>query len=340
MKKIEKQNLRLSSYIHDPNKQHTFNKEKRMNILRTALLLIITLIVVPIFSFYFGTPLNANSMGALTLIGKICLGAIIYCFVVGELSNNNSQVDKLWSLLPIVYVWIMAHYGDYSLRLIVMAILVSAWGLRLTYNFSRHGAFTIRFWEGEEDYRWAILRAKPEFQAKWKWTLFNLFFICGYQLTLIMLFTLPMILALQFNETPFGIMDVIAALATLFFIIYETIADNQHWRFQSAKWKMIKNKEVLEGDFKKGFLDKGLWSYSRHPNYFAEQSIWICFYLFSIIASGQWFNWSIAGCLLLVVLFQGSSNFSEEISAEKYPLYKDYQKTTPRFIGWKKSSSK
>ena len=35
-------------------------------------------------------------------------------------------------------------------------------------------------------------------------------------------------------------------------------------------------------------------------DYFAEQSIWISFYLFSVSASGQWFNWSIAGCLLLV----------------------------------------
>ncbi len=304
-----------------------------MNIVRTALLLIITLIVVPVFSYYFGTPLNEISIEALRLLAKICLGAIIYCFVLGEITGNNSQVDKLWSLLPIAYVWIIAHYGGYSTRLIVMASLVSIWGIRLTYNFSRHGAFTIRFWEGNEDYRWAVLRAKPEFQGKWKWTLFNLFFICGYQQILILLFTLPIIIALQFNEVPFGFVDVIIAILMLFFIIYESIADNQHWKFQSEKWKKIENNENLEGDFKKGFLDKGLWALSRHPNYFAEQSIWVSFYLFSIVASGQWLNWSIAGSLLLVVLFQGSSNFSEEISTEKYPLYKEYQKKVPRFFG-------
>ncbi len=308
-----------------------------MNIVRTALLLIITLVVVPVFSYFFGTPLNEISIEALTSLSKICLVAIAYCFVVGEISGNNSQVDKLWSLLPIAYVWVVAHYGSYSPRLIVMALLVTLWGLRLTYNFSRHGAFTIRFWEGTEDYRWAVLRAKPEFQPKWKWTLFNLFFICGYQQILILLFTLPIILALQFNETPLGIWDIIISAAMIFFIIYEAIADNQHWKFQSEKWKKIHNKEKLEGDFKKGFLDKGLWGLSRHPNYFAEQAIWVSFYLFSVAASGQWMNWSIAGCLLLIVLFQGSSNFSEEISAGKYPLYKEYQKKVPRFFGWKKS---
>lgn len=308
-----------------------------MNIVRTALILIITLVIVPVFSYFFGTPLDEVSLEALKMVSKILLVAIVYCFVIGELTGNNSQVDKLWSLLPIVYVWVIAYYGSFSPRLIMMSVLVTFWGLRLTYNFSRHGAFTIRFWEGHEDYRWAILRKKPEFQPRWKWTLFNLFFICGYQLTLILLFTLPSLLALQFNDSPLNFWDGLVAITMLFFIIYEMVADNQHWRYQSEKWKRITNKEPLEGDFKKGFLDKGLWAYSRHPNYFAEQAIWISFYLFSVVASGQWLNWSIAGSLLLIVLFQGSSNFSEEISAEKYPLYKEYQKSVPRFLGVTKS---
>jgi steroid 5-alpha reductase family enzyme len=307
-----------------------------MNIIKTALLLIITLVIVPVFSYYFGTPLNPLSVKALNTVTMIMAIAIAYSFVVGEITNNNSQVDKLWSILPIVYLWVIAHYGDYSPRLLLMAALVTIWGLRLTYNFSRHGAFTLRFWEGKEDYRWAVLRAKPEFQPKWKWTLFNLLFICGYQQFLILLFTLPAILALQFNEVPLGPYDWMIAAAMLFFIAYEAIADQQHWNYQSEKWKRINSKQSLEGDFKKGFLDKGLWAYSRHPNYFAEQALWICFYLFSISASGQWLNWSVAGCLLLVILFQGSSNFSEEISAGKYPEYKNYQKSVPRFIGFPK----
>lgn len=54
----------------------------------------------------------------------------------------------------------------------------------------------------------------------------------------------------------------------------------------------IKSGQELTGDYKKGFLDKGLWAVSRHPKYFAEQAIWVCFYLFSVAAGGQWFNWS------------------------------------------------
>jgi steroid 5-alpha reductase family enzyme len=70
----------------------------------------------------------------------------------------------------------------------------------------------------------------------------------------------------------------------------------------------------------------------RHPNYSAEQGIWIVFYFFSVAATGLWVNWSIAGALLLVLLFKGSSDFSEGVSAEKYPMYKKYQEQVGRFL--------
>jgi steroid 5-alpha reductase family enzyme len=170
--------------------------------------------------------------------------------------------------------------------------------------------------------------------------LFNFFFISGYQNVLILLFTLPTIVVLQNPATPLGILDIIAAILMIFFIFYESIADIQQWNFQSKKHAKIKASEELTGDYKKGYLDKGLWAYSRHPNYFAEQSIWVCFYLFSVAACGQSFNWTIAGCLLLIVLFQGSSSFGEEISAGKYPDYAGYQERVPRFIPYKLARKK
>jgi len=304
-----------------------------MKILTTAILLVITLIVVPVFSFFFGTPPGADEWKAITSLSLIMGGVILYSFLAGEFANNNSQVDKLWSILPVVYCWVIAAYGDFGPRLMLMSILVTLWGVRLTANFAMKGAYQWKFWGGEEDYRWQVLRTKPEFNRPWKWSLFNLFFISGYQNILILLFTLPAIVALQHPSASLNLFDYVATALILFFILTETIADIQQWKFQSRKHAMINAGKELTGDYKKGFLDKGLWAYSRHPNYFSEQAIWICFYLFSVAASGQWFNWTIAGCLLLVVLFQGSSSFSEEISAGKYPDYAAYQKRVPRFVG-------
>lgn len=303
-----------------------------MKIISTALFLGLTLLAIPVFSYFFGTALGPLEWAALNQLILLTGVMVLWCFVVGELTQNNSQVDKLWSILPILYVWMVAAQSDYHPRLVLMAFLVSLWGIRLTANFAMKGAYRLKFWEGEEDYRWKILRQKQEFQGPWKWTIFNFLFICTYQNALILLFTLPSIVAMQNRNQPLGIYDFLVAGMMLFFIIFETVADIQQWRFQSEKWKRINSGMELTSEFKKGFLDKGLWSRSRHPNYFAEQAIWICFYLFGVVASGQWFNWSITGCLLLILLFWGSSNFSEEISAAKYPEYRTYQEKVPRFI--------
>ncbi|MFO7616389.1 MAG: hypothetical protein R6V75_03990, partial [Bacteroidales bacterium] len=56
------------------------------------------------------------------------------------------------------------------------------------------------------------------------------------------------------------------------------------------------------------------------------------FYFFSVVATGRWLNWSVVGALLLVLLFYGSSSFSESISAGKYPGYDEYRRRVPRFI--------
>jgi steroid 5-alpha reductase family enzyme len=303
-----------------------------MKIITTSILLVITLLVVPVFSYFFGTAPGPEEWNVINTLIIMALVVIAYSFIVGELTGNNSQVDKLWSLIPIAYSWVVAGYSDYAPRMVLMSILVTLWGLRLTINFAMKGAYHWKFWTGEEDYRWEVLRQKPEFKPRWKWTLFNLLFISGYQNVLILLFTLPVIVVMQNASEPLGMFDYIVAVLMFFFIVYETLADIQHWNYQSRKWKKIKAGEELSGDYTKGFLDKGLWAYSRHPNYFAEQAIWVCFYLFSVAASGQWFNWSIAGCLLLIVLFQSSSNFSEEISKGKYAGYAEYQKKVPRFL--------
>lgn len=310
-----------------------------MNIVGTAVLLLITLLVVPIISYLTGTSLGSQEWAALQSVCWVLLAAWIACFVLGELTGNVSQVDKVWSLLPIVYAWIVAAHGDFSARLLLMALLVTAWGLRLTYNFSRQGGYQLRFWTGHEDYRWQVLRQKPEFQPGWKWTLFNLLFISGYQNALIMMMTLPTIVALQYTETPLGWLDFLAAGLMILMLVIETVADQQQWQYQSGKKAMIEAGRELTGNYARGFLNTGLWAWSRHPNYFAEQVTWIAFYGFSVAASGQWINWSISGSILLVILFRGSSSFSEEISAGKYPAYAQYQKTVPRFIplGFRKS---
>lgn len=307
---------------------------KKMNIPLMATLLVLSIIVCPILYLTVGPKLDGEQLQVLKTLVIIAACSATFCFIVGEATGNNSQMDKLWSLLPIAYTWVIAVKGGLTTRLVVMAVLATLWGIRLTFNFARKGAYKLKFWEGVEDYRWAVVRSGSAFKKRWAWMLFDLGFICLYQNALVLMTTFPALVSMP-SETSFGWVDAIAAVLMLAFIIWETVADEQQWAFQTRKWAMIsqgKRLEELPTPYNKGFNTTGLWSRSRHPNYFAEQGIWISFYLFSIGAGAGIVNWSIIGALLLVVLFQGSSSLAEEISSGKYTEYEKYCQSIPRFF--------
>lgn len=284
--------------------------------------------------------LTSQQTEILTVLAWICLGSITYCFVTGELTLNNSQMDKLWSLLPPVYTWVTAAMGGMTPRLVIMAVLATLWGARLTFNFARKGAYSIKFWSGEEDYRWKYLRSTKYFKSRVVWMIFDLLFIAFYQNVLVLLISLPAVACVGSSAT-LGWVDAVAFLLTAGFICYETIADEQQWKFQTEKWKMINSGKKLADlpePYCKGFNTTGLWSVSRHPNYLAEQGIWISFYIFSIAAGAGIANWSGVGAVLLVLLFQGSAWLGEMISSSKYPAYAEYKKKVCKFLPIKKNS--
>ncbi|MBK8965808.1 MAG: DUF1295 domain-containing protein [Saprospiraceae bacterium] len=300
--------------------------------LKTILLLLATLIALPFLAVWYDQPLSPEQWATVKNLLTGMLAVALLCFVVSESTRNYSQVDKLWSLLPIGYVWYVAAEAGFGARVTLMAALVTLWGLRLTYNFARRGGYHWIPWKGEEDYRWGILRENPLLRNRLSWAAFNLFFISLYQNTLILLFTLPIVVAWQGQSRPLNWLDATAALLMLGFIGMETIADQQQWNFQQEKKRLRTSGATLTGEYAAGFCSSGLWSRVRHPNYAAEQATWLSFYLFSVAATGRWLNWSLAGAVLLMLLFLGSSDFSEKISAGKYPAYAEYQRRVPRFL--------
>jgi steroid 5-alpha reductase family enzyme len=256
---------------------------------------------------------------------------VVICFLVGELTRNYSQVDKLWSIIPGIYSWItFASFP--SARLLMMALLVTTWGLRLSYNFSRKGGYSIIPWKGEEDYRWKVMRQNPVLKGRLRFGLFNLLFICFYQNSLILLFSSPLLIAAKYHEQGITWLDIVAGILMAAFIITETVADNQLFRFQQEKKNVQKVKPIYTSSLEKGFMTEGLWKYVRHPNFTSEQAIWISFYFFGVAASGRWINMTIIGPLLLVLLFIGSSQLTENISSSKYPDYAGYKVKVPRFF--------
>ena len=305
--------------------------------LSTIITVVMTL-VLAVLGFILGEfGLSDLQFDTLMLLAIICGISMAYCFIAGELTRNNSQMDKLWSVLPIIYAWVITLKSGMNLRLVVMAILITIWGARLTINFAKKGAYSLKFWSGEEDYRWVVLREDPNLNKKWKWALFDLFFISIYQNALVLAITLPL-LAVMESTTSFNLLDILVAALLLGFIILETIADRQQMVFHTTKNRMLKEGKTLEelhNPYNKGFNTQGLWSRSRHPNYFSEQSIWVVLYLFTISAGVTtyfFFNWTLAGSMFLILLFIGSSKFSESISLSKYIEYENYVGQVSKYL--------
>lgn len=257
---------------------------------KTIIILLFTVIAIPLITIYFDEPLTVLQKETLLQVSYIAAGVVLYCFVVSELSGNNSQVDKLWSIVPIIYVWFMAYKGGFDSRLVLMACLATAWGIRLTLNFARRDAYSWKFWSGEEDYRWAILRQNPVLKGKVRWTLFSFFFICLYQNAVVLAFTLPMIVLFKYLGQPIGVAEWVLAAVFIVLLVIETIADQQQWDFHKEKNRLKAEGKPLTGHYADGFVQSGLWAIVRHPNYFAEQAIWVVFYLFSVAAGNQAIN--------------------------------------------------
>src|SRR5579863_2170012 len=149
-------------------------------------------------------------MSPLELTITIAAAACVFAWTASLVTGDTSWVDRLWSILPVAYVWVFAATDHLTnARLDVMAALVTLWGARLTYNFARKGGY-----RGVEDYRWAVLRSS---MPPWQFQLFNLFFIVLYQNALLVLISLPAWTAYQHRATSFGAADY---LLTLCFILF------------------------------------------------------------------------------------------------------------------------
>ena len=213
---------------------------------------------------------------------------------------------------------------------------MGAWALRLTWNFARKNGYCV----GDEDYRWSELQKRLRLRAgsgalfSLLWQAFNVLFIACYQNVLLLAITLPCLASLEPGAQPLGSLDAVATLLFLGSFALEAVADEQQWAFQSAKHGQGARSPEVVADCRRGFLTRGLFAWSRHPNFFAEQMVWWSVALFGVAARGGGAVRAsdVAGAALLSLLFQGSTAFTEQISAAKYPGYALYQRRVSRLI--------
>jgi steroid 5-alpha reductase family enzyme len=174
--------------------------------------------------------------------------------------------------------------------------------------------------------------------------LFNVVFISLAQSLLLVAITSPTYVLLLTERlatfdapvSSWNLMDTISSGVMLVLILLSFAADQQQWNFHQAKAEYQKTARVPHGwhraDLDRGFLTKGLFAYSRHPNFAAEQGVWVTLYLWSCLVTKTSYNWSGIGAAGYLCLFQGSTWLTELLSANKYPEYKEYQQQVGKFL--------
>ncbi|KAF1985295.1 DUF1295-domain-containing protein [Aulographum hederae CBS 113979] len=259
-------------------------------------------------------------------------------FIVSEINKNYSQVDRLWSFLPTIY---NAHYtywahlnGLPSKRLDLLLTASCIWSVRLTFNYWRKGGYTI----GSEDYRWETVK---KYLGPYWMVLFNVGFIAFGQNILLFLVTTPTYLILLTSRIASPTITVTSgdnffSRLMMVIVLVELFADQQQWAFQQAKKHYQATAKVPLGferaDLDRGFVVSGLWSWSRHPNFAAEQAFWLVLYQWGCYETETYYNWTIVGAVAYLILFQASTWFTELLTAKKYPEYAEYQQLVGKFV--------
>jgi steroid 5-alpha reductase family enzyme len=235
-------------------------------------------------------------------------------WLISLIYRNVTVVDSLWGLGFVLIAWITFLLSDgYEGRSLLMAVLVSAWGLRLCIYLSR------RNWGKGEDPRYGTWREKSG-ERFWFVSLFKVFVLQALFMWIISL----VVQIGQMAPAPAGLnwLDGVGAIIWIIGFFFETVGDWQLARFKSDPSTRGK------------VLDSGLWAYTRHPNYFGEFLIWWGLFLITLSTPGGW--WTIFCPLIVtaVLLKMTGIPLTEKVLVERRPGYADYIKRTSAFVPW------
>lgn len=251
----------------------------------------------------------------ITIIVALFLFFNLFYFI-GLRKKDFSIIDVAWGLsFLLIYLVGGQNYDEpLNARLIIIGVFVAIWAFRLSgYILFR----SIK--KGQEDFRYAAWR------EEWGDRVNQIAYVKIYmlQLLLALIIASPLILIFKFNSAiEFGTpLDIVGVILWIVGFLFESVGDYQKHKFKSIKEN--KNK----------FCTVGLWSYTRHPNYFGEALLWWGIFFISINIVPLYY--AVWGPLILnFLLLKVSGVAMLEESYEKRSGFADYEKVTNRFIPW------
>jgi len=249
-----------------------------------------------------------------TLIADVVGTLVIFAF--SRAYQNSSFYDAYWSVIPpllLFYWWSQAGPGVDPLRCWLLSIVVVLWAIRLTANW-------VYAFPGlhHEDWRYPMFKQRAgRFEAVADLVAIHLIPTCQVFLAMV-----PAYVAVTRPGPGIGWLAWLAVAIGLAAVALELVADVQMHRF-------VRDRRPGE------VMDRGLWSWSRHPNYFGEFGFWFAVALFGIAAAPADWWWLIIGAAAILAMFLGASiPMMEERSLARRPAYSDVVDRVSRFVPW------
>ena len=242
------------------------------------------------------------------------LAMMLLGWLISLIYKNVTIVDTLWGLGFVFITWITFFTADgFFGRKLLISLLVTLWGLRLTLHLTQ------RNWGHGEDPRYANWREKSG-DRFWLVSLFKVFVLQA-------IFLWVIALGLQWGQISgksagFTLLDWLGLVVWAMGFFFEATSDWQLARFKADP----ANKGQV--------MDKGLWAYSRHPNYFGETLIWWGIFLITLATPASW--WTIISPVVITVVLLKMTGvpLMEKAIVNTKPGYSDYIARTNSFIPW------
>jgi len=265
-------------------------------------------------TYHFIQPM-LNHVLMSTFIANLVMTVAIYVF--SSATKNASMYDPYWSVIPPVIIvwWIIISNVQINATLILLLIGILLWAIRLTYNWWKN-------WTGfkEQDWRYDLIKERTR----------GYYFLSNFGAihlipTLVVYLQLINAYEVIIQAADVNLLIVIGFLLMVFAAVIQFIADKQMYAYRQER----KDKNTC--------IDRGLWRYSRHPNYLGELSLWIGVYLF-YLGSYQRLDFNIVYPIVMIALFLFVSIPMMEKKLISRPCYEDYQKQVSMLFPYRKKN--
>jgi len=252
------------------------------------------------------SPLSETMLLSLTGVAAL----VTAVWIASVVKRDASIIDPFWGAGFVLVAWLAVwHNQPAAPRALLIAAMATIWGLRLSLYL------LWRNWGHGEDRRYQAMRARQG-ERFWWVSLLTVFWL---QAGILWFVSLPLQVTAVAEESPWNVLDILGGACWFLGISFESVGDWQLARFKHNPGNAGR------------VMDRGLWRWTRHPNYFGDCCVWWGLFLVSAAGGGLWTIGSPLVMTLFLLKVSGVALLEKSIG-DRRPEYAEYQARTNAFF--------